>query len=994
MSDADSIVIVSIGSHILRLTIVIGVMPMRKLLLWVLALTCASAIAQTQPETRSGSIVVGQPTQDNKGPGSINAQSIYVNGVAVGTGGGTVTTSGTPASGNIAAFSSPNAITPATAAQVTGLWTGTGSGSNCLGGNGALIACGGTVGSGTAGQVAVYSSPGTAVAGSSTLPAGVTIPSGIATNMAAGVVTSTGSQLGSATSLPAVVTGAVAPTFSIGTGLFPALANTTGATGTFSAGANTTFTCTASCGNFYVGASLNGSDSSSNNIFPAEGGEVAAVITGISGSTITINIPTNAATVAGTYSVYIGQTRMSTTSTSYANTGAFQNVFAGGAAQNNSVWSDNYLAFGCTTTSTVQCLLSGGSGASPSQTRVSLIGARSSDTTGSALEANTLLTVNDDVTIHLGTITGGTGYDGGGSGTFSGVALTGGSGTGAIATITVTSGVVTAVTVTASPSGYLRADTLSATTIGAAGGSGFAVPISAIGKTGSMWGSYWQTEVLPFAGQSDLNFAIESTVFNFGSQTQSDPFTVNKVGGTYNFRLDCGQVPQPYSPQYNCDTALQILGLDGYSQETGIMFGSSALDTTTLAHPPALALPSGANGYSLAWYKAAGYNTPAWQIYATDTTINGHYFALNNSSITTDVDIDPASVCAAAACPGAFTTLSSTSVPTVNNLQLPSVLLQSGIPFIVPPSSFMANNGVFVIGQTPSATATATFSATSGTGVTMTLSSADLLGTSADVGRVLTILDTTYKYATITALGTTSTATVTITGTLSGTGPFANSAIWLTGSPTSTNATGYSVSLPRAVPGAYAYFPAGAISSGSNAGWYWTVMSSTTVGTAYNSVYSSGKPAVGTTTAFSTTGPGAFTQTTGAYIAGPQATVAAGAMGLNGTIQGSYTGSVNSTANNKVFIPELNGLKVGQMNLSSVTGASSTPFAVTNQGTASAQIYNPGNGLSGQYSNSTGGVTITSINTASAQTFAFAMNLATATDYMILEQYTAELLPN
>jgi len=54
---------------------------------------------------------VGSPTGGNEGVGSINAQAIFVNGVAVSTGSGTVTTTGSPASGNLAKFSGAASIT-------------------------------------------------------------------------------------------------------------------------------------------------------------------------------------------------------------------------------------------------------------------------------------------------------------------------------------------------------------------------------------------------------------------------------------------------------------------------------------------------------------------------------------------------------------------------------------------------------------------------------------------------------------------------------------------------------------------------------------------------------------------------------------------------------------------------------------------------------------------------------------------------------------------
>src|SRR5438132_2840422 len=150
------------------------------------------------------------------------------------------------------------------------------------------------------------------------------------------------------------------------------------------------------------------------------------------------------------------------------------------------------------------------------------------------------------------------------------------------------------------------------------------------------------------------------------------------------------------------------------------------------------------------------------------------------------------------------------------------ILARSAIPVFVSPSAFMANNGVFVIGQAPSASATVSFSATSGAGVTMTFSAATLLGTAADVGRVLTILDTTYKYAVITAFSSTTVATVTLTGTLSGTGPFANASTWLSGPISSqTNAVAFSALLRTSYPNLYLSVPANAIAAGVAAGVYY-----------------------------------------------------------------------------------------------------------------------------------------------------------------------------
>jgi hypothetical protein len=81
----------------------------------------------------------------------------------------------------------------------------------------------------------------------------------------------------------------------------------------------------------------------------------------------------------------------------------------------------------------------------------------------------------------LGTITPGSGYDAGGTNTYTNVPLTGGTGSGAQATIVVTAGAVTAVTVTNNGSAYSMGDVLSASNADLGGsGAGFSVPIDSL----------------------------------------------------------------------------------------------------------------------------------------------------------------------------------------------------------------------------------------------------------------------------------------------------------------------------------------------------------------------------------------------------------------------------------------------------------------------------------------------------------------------------------
>lgn len=84
--------------------------------------------------------------------------------------------------------------------------------------------------------------------------------------------------------------------------------------------------------------------------------------------------------------------------------------------------------------------------------------------------------------VTLGTITPGSGY---GSGTYTGVALTGGNGTLATATVVVTAGAVTSVTLTNEGSYYTAGNVLSAAAASLGGtGSGFSIPVATVRTVG------------------------------------------------------------------------------------------------------------------------------------------------------------------------------------------------------------------------------------------------------------------------------------------------------------------------------------------------------------------------------------------------------------------------------------------------------------------------------------------------------------------------------
>jgi hypothetical protein len=268
-----------------------------------------------------------------------------------------------------------------------------------------------------------------------------------------------------------------------------------------------------------------------------------------------------------------------------------------------------------------------------------------------------------------------------------------------------------------------------------------------------------------------------------------------------------------------------------------------------------------------------------------------------------------------------------------------------------------------------------------------------------DTGRVLTVLDTTYKFFTVTGNSGSSTTVCQGTisgGTLSTVGAFANTALWLSNNATGGNA-GYATPLPRAVGNCYAYFPAAAISSGSTAGWSWTNFSSTTVGQAYNNAYTTGTPTVqAAPTAYVTTGPGAFAQTSGSYIQGPKTASAVIPFGLNGSIESAFFISAPASSGTKSASMFMGTNHIGGISttVNQMTGGLTS---LSNQGATGAQVATNGNSsYGGDFAlglGSSSGIQLFSLDTTAAQSTGFQQQNSVATDYNILERYSMKLYP-
>lgn len=299
-------------------------------------------------------------------------------------------------------------------------------------------------------------------------------------------------------------------------------------------------------------------------------------------------------------------------------------------------------------------------------------------------------------------------------------------------------------------------------------------------------------------------------------------------------------------------------------------------------------------------------------------------------------------------------------------------LLQATISSILPQSSSVGTNGALTYGSQIGG-GTATFGATSGS-TTVTLSLAGLLGTVADVGRVITVDGG--KQFTITTHSTTTLATGTISGgPLSGLGPFAT---WQLAWPLPANGV-----YPQQT---YHYFPVGAVFAGSAAGWYYTVMNSATLGVIYGNTYSGVGMAVvpAVPTPIVAAGPGAFTQTTGSMITTSSVIMPGGLLGINGSLRYESYMFGNQQGSASRFVQTAFGGNAS--NTSVLLSSGAIAFArqdqtIANMGSLSRQAVHHA-ALTAALAGTSNSGGMFNTNTAVDQVVANQVQLTTATDYI------------
>jgi hypothetical protein len=198
------------------------------------------------------------------------------------------------------------------------------------------------------------------------------------------------------------------------------------------------------------------------------------------------------------------------------------------------------------------------------------------------------------------------------------------------------------------------------------------------------------------------------------------------------------------------------------------------------------------------------------------------------------------------------------------------------------------------------------------------------------------------------------------------------------------------VTLTTALPftysgGCYMYFPANAIVAGSAAGFYWTVMSSTTVGQVFNNLYITGvAPRIpgDALVPFVTTGPGAYTQAV-TLIDALTYKLPANCMGNYGSLLFQPIYAFPNNANSKTLVVTLAGTQI--YSKARTTSVAEYPLIdLHNRGVKTRQISAwSGNGIPAVAS--TVLPSAFSIDTSVEMTVLFRLQLAAATDYIILE---------
>jgi hypothetical protein len=191
-------------------------------------------------------------------------------------------------------------------------------------------------------------------------------------------------------------------------------------------------------------------------------------------------------------------------------------------------------------------------------------------------------------------------------------------------------------------------------------------------------------------------------------------------------------------------------------------------------------------------------------------------------------------------------------------------------------------------------------------------------------------------------------------------------------------------------PAAYVYLPANAISAGSAAGLYYAVFSSTTAATVYNNVLSGSPGIPASPTAFATTGPGAFTQST-SEITLTTINVPANSMGTKGRLEIDADFTYPTSANVKTLKGKFGGSTLWSSTPTNTTSTKLTKLVITNRGAFNSQRHSENHYTSSGAVGAGNGTA--SIDTSASADITLTVQLSVATETIALESFQVILYP-
>ena len=224
-----------------------------------------------------------------------------------------------------------------------------------------------------------------------------------------------------------------------------------------------------------------------------------------------------------------------------------------------------------------------------------------------------------------------------------------------------------------------------------------------------------------------------------------------------------------------------------------------------------------------------------------------------------------------------------------------------------------------------------------------------------------------------------------------------------TGSTTAAGIVTLGTALPRIYPAIWLWFPAAVVTGDATGGFYFCVMTSTTVGqifltpgkqggaTGFNVVTLPFQPSFPSSLVTPTSGfaVGAYTGST-AEIFAVNVTLPPGLMGLQGRCRITSHQTCNNSAGAKTFKTYLGASQIGQSGSYTTSTGGTQMISVRNAG---AENFNHSQIVGGT---ATGAAVYTAVQTnAAAGTpfFALSMQAAVATDVVLYEGYAMELIP-